>query len=429
MAVPIRGLKGDAVMSAMFTPLALANGGTVPNRLAKAAMEESLAVAGQAPGEGIVRLYRAWAEGGAGLIITGNVMVDARALTGPGTIVLDAACPLEPFRRWATAAKSGGGQVWMQINHPGRQVMADMPGVAWAPSAVRLDVGRQSRLFARPAAMSEKDIAATTARFADTARLAELAGFDGVEVHAAHGYLISQFLSPRSNRRDDRYGGSLGNRARLLVETIEAVRAAVSPGFAVAVKLNSTDFQRGGFDVDDARQVITMLGRLRVDLVELSGGSYESPAMLGTTADGRRLAREAYFLSFARQLLDAAEMPIMVTGGVRRREVAEAVLDTGVAAVGMATALAVRPDLPRHWRQGPGVPVEIRRVHWRDRMLAAAANQAVVRHQLARVAAGKPPAPGARPLPALLRDEVGRRRALRRYRRWLPTHPGTPGHR
>ena len=175
-------------------------------------------------------------------------MVHKEALTGPRGVVLDADSPLEPFQRWAEAGKTGGAAMWMQISHPGRQVLANMPGVVWAPSAVGLDLGRHTKRFGKPRAMTAEQIDATVERFVTAAARAEAAGFDGVEIHGAHGYLLSQFLSPLANRRTDRWGGSLDNRARLLPDVVEAVRSAVSPTFAVAVKLNSADFQRGGFD-------------------------------------------------------------------------------------------------------------------------------------------------------------------------------------
>ena len=182
--------------SPLFAPLSLPNGSTLPNRIAKAAMEENMADPGQLPGAGLRRLYQAWAEGGAGLIITGNVMVDGRALTGPGGVVLEAGTPLAPFAECARIARHKGAQAWMQINHPGRQVQAAMGGKAWAPSAVALDLGKHSKLFSQPQAMTAADIRETITRFADTACAAEQAGFSGVEIHAAHGYLVSQFLSP-----------------------------------------------------------------------------------------------------------------------------------------------------------------------------------------------------------------------------------------
>lgn len=403
----------------LFSPLVLPNGSQLPNRLAKAAMEENMADPGQLPGPAIHRLYRTWAQGGAGLIITGNVMVDGRALTGPGGIVLEAGTPLAPFSAWAQAASSQGAQVWMQINHPGRQVMAAMGGLAWAPSAVALDLGKHSKLFATPRAMTDADIAATITRFADTAAAAEQAGFTGVEVHAAHGYLIAQFLSPLSNRRDDAWGGDPARRAKLLLEVIRAVRARVAPGFCVAVKLNSADFQRGGFSEDDARQVIGWLNELPVDLVELSGGSYEAPAMQGRTADGRTLAREAYFLSFAQDLTTTAKMPLMTTGGIRRLAVAQQVLASGVAVVGMATALAAAPDLPALWRAGEAQDVPGQAVGWKDKVLVALASMALVKRRLRLLGAGQTPGGSLSPLWTLLVDQLRTRRLTQRYRAWL----------
>ncbi len=404
----------------LFSPLRLPNGRSLPNRLAKAAMEENMADAGQLPGPAIHRLYAAWAAGGAGLIITGNVMVDGRALTGPGGIVLEAGTPLAPFQEWARASRAHGAQVWMQINHPGRQVYAAMGGEAWAPSEVALDLGKHSKRFATPRAMTEADIHEVVERFAASAHAAEQAGFDGVEIHAAHGYLLSQFLSPLSNRRTDAWGGGLAQRARLLLDVVRAVRARVSPGFGVGVKLNSADFQRGGFSEDDARQVVQWLNELPVDLVELSGGSYESPAMQGRTADGRTLAREAYFLDFARTLAGVARMPLMTTGGIRSRAVAEQVLAGGVAVVGLATALAVMPDLPQRWAAGQDVRADQAPATWRDKTLAAVATMAMVKRRLRVLGAGRhAPLGGYAAVTSLVLDRLRMARLTRRYRAWL----------
>ncbi len=404
----------------LFTPLSLPNGQVLKNRIAKAAMEESMAEAGQLPGASMQRLYRRWAEGGAGLLITGNVMVAPDAMTGPGGLVLEAGTPLAPYRAWAEAVhgtQPEGAKVWMQINHPGRQVFAALGNPGWAPSAVPLAMGKHGKLFAPVQALSAEQIAAIVQRFADTARAAEAAGFDGVQVHAAHGYLISQFLSPLSNRRTDAWGGTVEGRAKLLIDVLRAVRAAVQPGFAVGVKLNSADFQRGGFSEDDARAVVGLLNAEGVDLLELSGGSYESPAMQGRTADGRTLAREAYFLDFARDLATTATMPVMTTGGIGRRAVAEAVLASGIDVVGLGTALAMQPDLPRQWAQAEAVaprPV----VAWRDKTIASLATMALVRRQLHRLGAGKRPAPGASPLLSLVMDQWMMKGLTRRYRAW-----------
>ncbi|MFD7874605.1 NADH:flavin oxidoreductase/NADH oxidase family protein [Streptomyces sp. NPDC059766] len=413
--------------SELFSPLPLRSGQVLPNRIAKAAMEENMAGDGQLPDQELLSLYRRWASGGTGLLITGNVMVHAEALTGPGGVVLDEHAPLKPFTQWAEAGKSGGGAIWMQINHPGRQIQADMPGVVWGPSDVGVSLGKHSSRFGRPVAMTAEQIKATVTRYAVTARRAEEAGFDGVEIHAAHGYLLSQFLSPLVNKRTDAWGGSLENRARMLLDIVRAVRAVVSPSFAVAVKLNSADFQRGGFDADDARQVIEMLAPLSVDLVELSGGSYESPAMSGRPADSRTQAREAYFLDLARDLVRTSPLPLMLTGGITRRETAEKVLDSGVAIIGMGTALAVTPDLPDRWRDGREADHQLRPVTWSDKALASAAGMAQVRHQMRRIARDRRITPNTHPAVALISERRKQRRALRGYRTWLAKTQATAG--
>ncbi|QJD91861.1 NADH:flavin oxidoreductase/NADH oxidase family protein [Duganella dendranthematis] len=406
----------------LFSPLSLPNGSILRNRLAKAAMEEGMADAGQLPGGAIHRLYQRWAQSGAALLITGNVMIDSRALTGPGTIALEAGTPLAPFATWAQAARQHGAQIWMQISHPGRQVMANLGGLAWAPSAVALDLGKHSKLFAQPVAMTAADIAEVIRRFADTASAAEQAGFNGVEIHAAHGYLLSQFLSPLTNRRDDEWGGSLRNRARLLLEVIRAIRERVAPGFSVAVKLNSADFQRGGFSEDDAREVVLMLNELPVDLIELSGGSYESPAMQGRTADGRTLAREAFFLQFAKELATVARMPLMTTGGIARQVIAEEVVKSGVAMAGIGTALSVVPDLPHQWQTGATPSATTPPLNWKDKAMGSLAAMALVRRRLRALSDGSATndADGERynPLFTLIIDQLRAALQARRYRKW-----------
>ncbi|EOW1563231.1 NADH:flavin oxidoreductase/NADH oxidase family protein [Pseudomonas aeruginosa] len=406
-------------MSKLFQPLPLPNGAVIPNRIAKAAMEENLADANHAPSEALIRLYEAWAEGGAGLIITGNVMVDRHALTGPAGVVLEGEGQLERFAAWATACRSHGAQAWLQINHPGRQLMASMGQPALGPSAIAVDIPGFSKHFARPRALDDCEIERLIQRYVVTAVLAERAGFTGVQIHAAHGYLFSQFLSPLSNRRSDHWGGCLENRARILLRTVEAVRARVAPQFCVAVKLNSADFQRGGFDAADAAAVVRMLNDHAVDLVELSGGSYESPAMQGQTCDGRTLAREAYFLEFAEHIGEVAQMPIMITGGVRRRAVAERALAGRVSMVGMATALAIDPRLPARWQAGEDIAVQPVVVNWKNKAFAAAATQAVVKQQLVLLGRGRPSKPQMSPLLALVGSQLKARQQTRRYRRWL----------
>lgn len=402
-----------------FQPLLLPNGTQIPNRIAKAAMEENLAALDQGPSAELLRLYQAWAEGGAGLLLTGNVMIDRRAMTGPGGVVLEDDRLLQRFRDWARIGRAQGAQFWMQLNHPGRQMQANLGQPTVAPSAVALELGGLSKLFATPRALSDEEIGELIQRFARSAALAEQAGFTGVQIHAAHGYLLSQFLSPLTNRRTDAWGGPIENRARLLLEVIKAVRAQVAPGFCVAVKLNSADFQRGGFDASDAKRVVQMLNELDVDLVELSGGSYEAPAMQGDARDGRTLAREAYFLEFAREIAQVARMPVMVTGGIRRLPVVQQVLDSGLAMAGIATALAIEPALPRQWQAGQNSTAELPPIRWKRKALASLAYMAAVKYQLRRLSQGRRPNPSVLPLRALLAEQLKTARRARQYRRLM----------
>lgn len=403
----------------LFSPLTLPNGAMIPNRIAKAAMEENMADGDHVPSAELINLYRAWAKGKAGLIITGNVMVDARAMTGPAGVVLEDDRHLDRFKEWADVARSGGAQAWMQINHPGRQMPAALGQETLAPSAIALNLGAQSRIFPMPREMTASDIAEVERRFVATAVLAERAGFSGVEIHAAHGYLLSQFLSPLANHRQDRWDGSLENRARLLLEIVRGVRAAVSPSFVVAVKLNSADFQRGGFSPEDAQGAVQMLGSQGVDLVELSGGSYEAPAMMGSARDERTLAREAYFLEFAREIAEVATMPLMVTGGIRRREVAEKVIESGVAMVGIATALAIEPNLPQNWRLGKSDAPTLKPITWKNKPIASSAHMAAVRYQLVRLSRHRRTAPNVSPVWALITSQMQAKRSAYQYRRWM----------
>ena len=399
-----------------FAPLQLPNGQVIANRIAKAAMEENMADLHQAPSNALKQLYKTWADGEPGLLLTGNVMIDRRAMTGPGGVALENEQHLASFREWADVARAKGVHFWVQLSHPGRQTMANLGQQALAPSAIALDVGSFSKMFATPKAMTEDDIQDVIKRFATSARLAEQAGFTGVQIHGAHGYLLSQFLSPLSNHRTDRWGGSLENRARLLLEVIRAVRANVSPSFCVSVKLNSADFQRGGFDETDARAVVEMLNTLPIDLLELSGGSYEAPAMQGEARDGRTLAREAYFLDFATQMASIATMPLMVTGGIRRLPVVQQVLDSGIAMAGIATALTLEPQLIKQWREGRDLNPQLRPMEWKRKPLAALATLAVVRNQMRRLSRGRLPNPNVAPWLALVCDQRFIARRTRQYR-------------
>jgi len=410
-------------MPELFEPLILPNGVKLENRLCKAAMEENLADEGQLPGQALQTLYRQWAKGGVGLILTGNVMVAPNALTGPGGVVLEKGRPLTPFREWAKAAKTGGSAVWMQLNHPGRQVYASMGETAFAPSQIGVEIKGFSSMFPEPQALDHKQIEEIVQRFANSASLAEQAGFDGCQIHAAHGYLISQFLSPLTNQRTDQWGGTLENRARILFEVVAAVKAKVNPRFSVSVKLNSADFQKGGFDVNDACWVVEQLNQQDVDLVELSGGSYESPAMQGNASKDSTGEREAYFIDFARQVAKVAQMPVMVTGGIRKHQVALDAMQRdeagfGVDMLGIARAMAFIPDLPMKWQSGNHLEVSLPQVTWKNKTLAALAVMALTKWQLGSLSKGKTKPQFNNAVLAVLRDRIRTFLLTKRYQRW-----------
>jgi len=343
--------------------LILPCGATLANRIAKAAMTEGLATADGLPTPELETLYGLWSDGGAGMLLSGNIQVDADHLERPGNVVIDRE-PNEQMKAalasWAQACTRQGNHFWAQISHAGRQTQSNVNPHPKAPSAVKL--GLPGGQFGEPVALTEAEIQDLVGRFALCARAVKEAGFTGVQVHAAHGYLLSQFLSPRSNVRTDQYGGVLENRARMLLEVVRAVRESVGPSFPVAVKLNSADFQRGGFDFADSLQVAQWLQREGVDLLEISGGTYEQPKLLGVEGveevDPQEVAqstqqREAYFVDFAVAMREQVSIPFMVTGGFRRRDAMEqAVATAGADIIGIGRPMCVMTDAPEQLFKG-----------------------------------------------------------------------------
>ena len=344
---------------ALTDPLPLPCGAVLPNRIAKAAMTEGVGdVLNRATDRHRV-LYERWAKSGPGLQITGNIQIDRRSLERAGNVAIDG--PQTPeamaaLKTFATAAKSGGGHAWVQINHPGRQTPKAVNPNPPAPSAISLSLPGGN--FGPPRAMTEAEILDFIGRFAHAAAVSREAGFTGVQIHAAHGYLLSQFLSPKANIRSDAWGGSLENRARFLMEAVRATRKAVGADFPVSVKLNSADFQKGGFAFEDSLQVARWLTQEKVDLLEISGGTYEQPKMAGLEGllepvfeSGVRestKARESYFARYADEMAKAAGMPLMVTGGFRTRAGMEAALNDGsTQAIGIGRPMCGAPDCVR----------------------------------------------------------------------------------
>ena len=337
--------------------LTLPCGAQIPNRLCKAAMTEGLASPQGEPTEALERLYGIWSDGGAGLLLSGNVQIDGDHLERPGNVIIDRE-PSEAMQRalarWAAAGTRSGNHFWAQISHAGRQCQKIVNPRPKAPSAVKL--GLPGGQFGEPQPMTEEDIESVITGFARCAKVVIDAGFTGLQLHAAHGYLLSQFLSPRSNQRQDQWGGSLENRARLLLASVSRVRAAVGTSIPISVKLNSADFQRGGFDFDESLQVAKWLEQASVDLIEISGGTYEQPRLLNldgmepveeqSVAASTR-AREAYFVDFAEAMHKEVSIPLMVTGGLRRLDAMSLALESGAAdMIGIGRPMCVMTDAP-----------------------------------------------------------------------------------
>ena len=412
-------------------PLTLPCGHTLTNRLCKAAMTEGLADTHDNATPGHQRLYATWARGGAALLLSGNIMVDRRYLERAGNVVLEEGSGLAPLRAWAQAARDVGSQLWAQISHPGRQCPRLVNGTPLAPSAVQLKLAGN---FGRPRAATSDDIQDIIERFARTAAWVKNAGLDGVQVHSAHGYLLSQFLSPRTNQRQDRWGGSLDNRARLLLEVARAVRARVGTAYPVSVKLNSSDFVKGGFTLDESLQVVRWLNDEGIDLLEVSGGTYEQleffkPQAVAEVRDSTR-EREAMFLQYAQAIKAVARMPIMVTGGFRTLAGMRAALAAGhTDMIGLARPFCLDPDFPARMMAGQmhRLPVPEDRLvlgkgWWGPnspspsvRGLNNLAQGGWYYHQIERLAAGEAPEPDLGPWRAMLAHfgkDLGR--ALRR---------------
>jgi 2,4-dienoyl-CoA reductase-like NADH-dependent reductase (Old Yellow Enzyme family) len=378
-------------LASLRAPLRLASGDNLPNRLAKAAMSETLGELGTgAPTDALIKLYERWGKSGAGVLITGNVMVDRGGLGEPGNVIVEDDRHLAALRRWADAAQAHGARLWMQINHAGRQSPRRLAKQPVAPSAVPLR--GFFGMFARPRALTEAEIEQIIARFATTSAVARAAGFAGVEIHGAHGYLISQFLSPLTNLRDDAWGGDAARRRRFAVEIVRAIRAATAKDFTIAIKLNSADFQRGGFEIGEAIEVAQVLEREGVDLIEISGGTYERPAMSGSEERASTTAREAYFLEYARQIRAATTVPLMLTGGLRTAAgMSDALASGAVDVIGLARPMTYEPELPARLLTGDvrgATPIEIRTS---IRRITDLAQVAWYQQQMLRLAAGDEP--------------------------------------
>lgn len=376
-------------------PFTLPNGFVIPNRLAKAALSEGLGRRDFTPGSRITALYRRWADSGVGLSVTGNVMIDRRATGEPGNVVVEDRRHLDDLATWAEVAKSGGSKVWVQINHPGRQSPRTLSPHPVAPSAIALP--GSAKMFATPRALTGSAIKDLIRRFATTAAIVTEAGFDGVQIHGAHGYLISQFLSPLSNHRTDEWGGTPERRRRFVIEVFRAIRAEVGVEVPVGIKLNSADFQKGGFSEEESLEVVHALAAEGLDLLEISGGTYTSSAMLGVDASLKESTRrrEAYFLAYAERVRAARpELPLMLTGGFRTADgMVDAIASGAIDLVGLGRPLCVQPDFPADLLAGRVDESVVRPRRSGIRLLDNLTELTYYSVQMWRMAAGKEPAP------------------------------------
>lgn len=312
--------------------LTLPCGMTVKNRFFKSAMSETFADNDHQPNALHVNLYRKWANGGAGIVVTGNVMVDHHAMAEPGNVVIEDDRSLPILKKWAEAGTQNNTQLWLQLNHPGKQSPRIFSEQPVAPSAIPIS-GQNHHAFNQPRELRTAEVKELVAKFVRTAEIAQSAGFTGVQIHGAFGYLVNQFLSCKDNRRTDEYGGSLENRMHFLVEIYEGIRESCGPQFAISLKLSVTDLDLDGFSEADSIQVAKKMAALGIDLIEIAGDNYENS--------------ELGFSGYAHMLNQLVNVPIVLSGGFRRVSTMEEALGRNDAAlIGICTPMVVIPDLP-----------------------------------------------------------------------------------
>jgi 2,4-dienoyl-CoA reductase-like NADH-dependent reductase (Old Yellow Enzyme family) len=325
----------------LFQPLELPCGTILKNRIGKSAKSDSLGDGCGNPTDAQIRLYERWAEGGLAVSIIGEVQGNPNFAEKPGNLVLGPGAELDRFALLAQRGAVNDAQLWLQLGHAGAMAhppISDPKG----PSAIDIP-------GLTCAELTRDEIRNLPSEFGRTARMAKNAGFGGVQIHAAHGFLLSQFLSPLFNKREDPYGGTITARMRLLLEVVDEVRSAVGPRFPVAVKLNATDQLEGGFEQDEALAVISALDGTGIDLIDISGGTYFPGAK--STSDGA--GGGPYFTEFAKSVRRRTKKPLMVTGGFKTLQQAIDAVSGGAAdIVGLARALVLDPALPIGWQTG-----------------------------------------------------------------------------
>jgi 2,4-dienoyl-CoA reductase-like NADH-dependent reductase (Old Yellow Enzyme family) len=334
-------------MSILFTSVQVGSI-PVPNRFVRSATHDYMADDEGFVTEASVELLGRLAEGEVGLIISGHANVQRIGKASPRQMGVFDDRFVEGLARIPAAVHRFPSKVFLQIAHAGRQTKErDCGGAPVSPSPVYDPVTK-----VMPRELTSEEVLGLIADFVAAAGRAQAAGFDGVQLHAAHGYLLSSFLSPHTNRRTDAWGGPLENRARALLEALRGIKAACGRGFPVMVKLNSTDFLAGGLTLEDAIEVARMLDADGIDAIEVSGGMAE--AGRGSVWPGLRSeAEEGYFVDNAARIKRAVHVPVSGLGGIRTLAVAErAVRDGLVDMISLSRPLIRDPFLVKHFREG-----------------------------------------------------------------------------
>ena len=333
-------------MKLLNSSFTLPNGTILSNRIAKSALSENMGTKKHAPSKELLHVYKEWAQGSPGLLITGNIMIDYKAIGEARNVVVEDDRDMTLLKEWANSVKGTGVELWPQINHPGRQAIGKINKEVVAPSSVPLQLKGVKGLFSTPRALNESEILNIINRYGNTAKILKEAGFTGVQIHGAHGYLVSQFLSPNSNIREDQWGGSLENRARFAVEVYRNIRRKVGPNYPIGIKINSADFQRGGFTEEESLEVLQILDKEGIDLLEISGGSYESPAMMGHNKKQSTIDREIYFLDYIKKARKHTSKPLMLTGGFRTTSLMEEALsENHLDIIGLGRPFCLYPHI------------------------------------------------------------------------------------
>ncbi len=332
----------------LFEPFNLA-GIEIRNRIVRSATYEKRADEDGFVTDSLIEFYKTITMGGAGLIITGNALVHPTGRTITQMLCIHSDIYVKGLERLATAVHELGGVIFLQLVHGGRQSLPILLGgqMPMAPSAV-YDPSTE----VMPREMTDAEIWKIIDAFADGARRARVAGFDGIQIHGAHGYLISEFLSPHTNRRDDYWGGDEERRFHFVEEVFKAIRKEVGDDYPVIIKMNADDGLDGGLFPDEAARIAKRLESLGIDAIEVSGGMYEAGKRTART-DILRPEDEAYFRDAARLFKRNVNIPVIVVGGIRSRSIMEDILEKGDAdLISLSRPLIREPDLPERLKKG-----------------------------------------------------------------------------